>query len=289
MQLISPSILNSIEDVNEWLNRCATIYQSTEYNERIKIDLSNLKWVSPVGCAALAATFHKLSSRYDIRISIPDNDSADKVIGYLERIDFFKICPIEVKTAFETNCDMDKYYNRHRNNQTNALFELQSVKNYSEVGPLQKSIRDIMKGRLSPNRISDIASIIGELANNSIEHGGTPCYPCVQYYPHKKKVEIAICDFGKGIVKTLKDLVPHNSSHDVVTKAILTKASGVEDEDRGRGLMEVKQRTFDWSRISQFYVRTHDSVYQVFPNKVETIESGKYYFGTYYYIVINMH
>lgn len=288
MQLTSPSNLRSIEDVHEWLNRCATLYRNTEHNERIKIDLSNLRWVSPVGNAALAATLHKLNSRYDIIISIPDNDSADNVMGYMERMNFFEICPKEVKTAFEINCDMEKYYKRHRNDQTNALFELQRVENYSEVGPLQKAIRDIMKGKLSPNRVSDIASIIGELANNSIEHGGTPCFPCVQYYSHKKKVEIAICDFGKGIVKTLKDLVPHNSSHEVVSKAILTKASGVEDEDRGRGLMEVKQRTFDWSRISEFYVRTHNSAYQVFPDKVKTIDTGKYYFGTYYYIVFDM-
>lgn len=288
MQLTSPSNLSSIEDVHEWLNRCATIYQNTEHNERINIDLSNLKWISPVGNAALAATLHKLNSRYDIIISIPDSDSADKVIGYMERMNFFEICPKGIKTAFENNCDMEKYYKRHRNDQTNALFELQRVEDYSDVGPLQKSIRDIMKGKLSPNRVSDIASIIGELANNSIEHGGTPCFPCVQYYPQKKKVEIAICDFGKGIVRTLKNLVPHNSSHEVVCKAILTNASGVEDEDRGRGLMEVKQRTFDWSRISEFYVRTHDSAYQVFTNKVETLDSGKYYFGTYYYIVIDI-
>lgn len=288
MKLKCTSSLRSIEDVHEWLNRCATIYQTLDYNERLIVDLGKLEWVSPVGNAALVATLHKLIDRYDLVINIPNNDHDEKVIGYLERMDFFKVCPEKVKNAFESNYDMDRFYYRHRNDQTNGLFELQKTKKYNEVGPLQKSVRDIMKGKLDLNRVSDIASIVGELAGNSIEHGKTACFPCVQYYRYQKQVEIAICDYGKGIVKSLRKFVSHNSPHEVVEKAITTQATSVQDEDRGRGLLEVKQRTFDWSRIAKFYVRTHDSAYRVYPNKIKLIDEGKYFFGTYYYIVIDI-
>ncbi|WP_298830129.1 ATP-binding protein [uncultured Planococcus sp.] len=288
MKLLSPSKLKSIEDIHVWLNNCAALAAKMQNNQKLKVDLRHLKWISPAGISTLAATLHKLTLQYDVRTLIPENEHSDKVIGYMERMDFFKICPPEVRVAFENSCDMTKYYKRHRNDQTNGLSELKRVKDYKEVGPLQKSIRDIMRGRISPNRVSDIASIIGELANNAIEHGESPCFPCVQYYPQQKKVEIAICDYGKGIIESLKDFVSFTSIHEVVEKAIFTEASGVEHEDRGRGLMEVQQRTFDWSRISQFYVRTHDSAYQVFPNQIQKIETGDYYFGTYFYIVIEM-
>lgn len=288
MKLLSPSKLKSIEDIHVWLNNCAALGAKMQNNQKLKVDLRRLKWISPAGISTLAATLHKLTLHYDVRTLIPENEHSDRVIGYMERMDFFKICPPEVRVAFENSCDMTKYYKRHRNDQTNGLSELKQVKDYNEVGPLQKSIRDIMRGKISPNRVSDIASIIGELANNSIEHGESPCFPCVQYYPQQKKVEIAICDYGKGIIESLKGFVSFTSIHEVVEKAIFTEASGVENEDRGRGLMEVQQRTFDWSRISKFYVRTHDSAYQVFPNRVQKIETGNYYFGTYFYIVIEM-
>lgn len=210
MELKCLSNLKTIEDVHEWLNRCAEVYQNLDHNERLNIDLSELRWVSPVGMSALVSTLNKLSARYDIKTIIPDNDNEHNLIGYLERMDFFKVCPEEVKEAFEFSRDMAQYYNRNRTDQKNGLVELRTTSDYPEVGPLQKAIRDIMKGKgLAPNRVSDIASIIGELAGNSIEHAKTDCFPCVQYYPNRanKQVEIAISDYGKGIVRSLRKYV----------------------------------------------------------------------------------
>lgn len=279
--------LRSIKDVHEWLNRCASIFKTLDHNEQIIVDLSNLQWVSPVGNAALVCSLHKLNSRYKLKVNIPENDRDEKVIGYMERMDFFKVCPTIIKTAFDDKRDMSYFYNRTRYDQANGLFELRVAKEYDEIGSLQSSVREIMKGKLQPNRISDIARIVGELAGNSIEHGGTSCFPCVQYYPHLKKVEIAICDYGKGIVKSLQRFVTHKNSHEVVEKAIITDATSIEEEDRGRGLMDVKNRAFGWSEVAEFYVRTHDSAYKVLPNKVTLIEKGEYFYGTHYYIVIN--
>ncbi|WP_282020873.1 hypothetical protein [Planomicrobium okeanokoites] len=289
MELNVPKKLESIYDVDTWIDRCADINTTNLLpKEKILINMSKLRWVSPVGIGALAATLQTLCTQYKIEVLIPDHKSADKVIGYMERMDFFKICPQEVKRAFDRSCDMSIYYDRKRTNQQYTLFELRKVSSYSDVGPLQNSVRDIMRGKIPRNRVSDIASIVGELANNSIEHGGTPCFPCIQYYPSQKKLEIAICDYGIGIVNSLKDVVKSKSSHDLVEKAIFTNASGVVNEDRGRGLIEVQERTFGWSSISEFYVRTHDTAYQVSPKKIKELVTNKYYMGTYYYIVINM-
>lgn len=96
MELKCLSNLKTIEDVHEWLNRCAEVYQNLDHNERLNIDLSELRWVSPVGMSALVSTLNKLSARYDIKTIIPDNDNEHNLIGYLERMDFFKVCPEEV-------------------------------------------------------------------------------------------------------------------------------------------------------------------------------------------------
>jgi len=280
--------MKSIRDVHEWLNRCAQMYNTLDHNERVIVDLNKLQWVSPVGSAALVATLHKLVTRYDVKIKIPDNENADSIIGYLERMDFFKVCPSVVRHAFENEIDMEVYYSRHRNDQSKALFELREANDYDEVGSLQATIRAIMTGYLEPNKISNVTRIVGELVGNSIEHGGSACYPCVQFYKSNKQVEIAICDYGKGIVRSLKKYVKHSTSHEVVEKAITTRATSIEEEDRGRGLMDVKQRTFSSSRKAKFYLRTHDSAYRVFDDNVQLVEKGAFFYGTYIYIVIDV-
>lgn len=264
------------------------MYSSLKIGERLQVDLRKLKWISPVGNAALVASLHRLNKKLNLEILIPHNESSNNVISYMERMDFFKVCPPVVKEAFENSCNMDAYYERKRNNQTEALFELRKVQNDDEIGPLQNAAREIMRGKIPDNRISDIVRILGELANNSIEHGESPCFPCIQYYPKLKKVEIAIGDHGKGIVESLKNYVEHTSDHDVVEKAIFTNASGVSSEDRGRGLVDVQELTFKWSDKTEFFLVTNRSAYQVHNSHVSLLKTKECDFGTYYYIVINL-
>lgn len=294
MELQCPSSLHSIEDIHEWLNRCAVAYKANQTGENLCVDLSPLRWVSPIGCSVLLASLIRLDQAFYLKTSVPERDEVDgyDVIGYMERMDFFKLCPKDVRKSFEMSLDMASYYNRNRKNKKNSLNELTISESDEDVIELHHSVREIMKDKgLPQNRISDITRIATELGNNAIEHGhkdeNTPCISCIQYYKKGNKVEIAICDTGMGIVHSLKDYVKHANNDDIVKQAILTNASRLVHQKRGKGLMDVKNITFTWSSNAEFYVRTHDSIYRIYNDYIERIEQGNYFFGTYFYIVMH--
>ncbi|MEK5440105.1 MULTISPECIES: ATP-binding protein [Paenibacillus] len=294
--LQTTSSLNSILDIHDWLNQCADIKNEIEIYDNFSVDLSNLKWVSPVGITVLLSTFNYLDKAYYLKTVSPEYDEGTDrfdILGYLERMNFLKLCPSDVKVSFEEDNNMEVYYHRNRKKKDEELDELRVSKSDGDIIDLDKSVKKIMRAKgLHKNRITDIAGIVTELGQNAVEHTGTDCFSCVQYYPakgkYKERVEIAICDTGRGIVKSLRKHISSKGNDDIVEQAIFTRATSKPEEDRGKGLMDVKQTTFDWSSDAEFYVRTHDSAYRIHEDGLELLDVGKYFYGTYFYIVINV-
>lgn len=293
--LQSPMRMESIYEIHEWLNQCADITEELDKYENLFVDLGRLKWVSPVGITVLLSTINYLDNIYFLKTESPSLEAEDRfdILGYLERMNFLQLCPSDVKESFEMSNNMAAYYYRNRNKKDEELDELRVSKSDDDIINLDKSVKKIMKAKgLHKNRVTDIAGIVTELGQNAVEHTGTDCYSCVQYYRRTRtrpeRVEIAICDTGRGIVKSLKKHITYKDNHDIVKKAIFTRATSKPEEDRGKGLMDVKQTTFDWSSDAEFYVRTHDSAYRIHNDRLELLDVGKYFYGTYYYIVINV-
>ncbi|MGG3275018.1 ATP-binding protein [Paenibacillus macerans] len=254
-----------------------------------------MKWVSPIGITVLLSSLNYLDHMFFLNTDSPALEVTEKmnVLGYMERMNFFQLCPSDVKESFELTNDMEVYYHRNRNKKDEELDELRVSRSDADIVNLDRSVKKIMKAKgLHKNRITDIAGIVTELGQNAVEHTGTDCYSCVQYYKKSstrpERVEIAICDTGRGIVKSLKKHISYKDRHDIVKQAIFTRATSKPEEDRGKGLMDVKQTTFDWSSNAEFYLRTHDSVYRIHKNKLELLDVGNYFYGTYYYIIINV-
>ncbi|WP_212941390.1 hypothetical protein [Paenibacillus antibioticophila] len=293
--LQSTARLESIMDIHNWLNQCADVKKEIDNHGNLFVDLGNLKWVSPIGISVLLSTLNYFDNVYCLKTESPELGEPDRldVIGYMERMNFFQLCPPDVRESFEMSHDMAQYYKRNRNNKVEELDELKVSKVDEDIIDLDKSVKNIMKAKgLHKNRITDIAGIVTELGQNAVEHTGTDCYSCVQYYretySRRKRVEIAICDSGQGIVKSLKDHIKSIDNDDVIKQAIFTRATSLPEQDRGKGLMDVKQTTFDWASDAEFYVRTHDSAYRIHQDRLELLDRGKYFNGTYYYIVINV-
>lgn len=287
--------MESIYEIHVWLNRCAEIYKELDTGENLNIELGKLKWVSPAGITVLLSTLNYLDKYYYLKTESPSVEITDRlnILGYLERMNFLKLCPTDVKDSFDESNDMDIYYHRNRNKKDNELDELRVSKSDDDIVDLDKSVKKIMRAKgLNRNRITDIAGIVTELGQNAVEHAETDSYSCVQYYKKSptrpERVEIAICDSGQGIVSSLKEHISYKDRHDIVKQAIFTRATSKPEQDRGKGLLDVKQTTFDWSSDAEFYVRTHDSVYRIHKNKLELLDVGNYFHGTYYYIVINV-
>jgi len=294
--LQTTSSLRSILDIHDWLNQCANIKNELDNYENLFIDLENLKWVSPIGITVLLSTLNYLDDTYYLKTESPEYDARmDRfdILGYMERMNFLKLCPSDVKDSFEESNNMQVYYHRNRNKKDEELDELRVSKSDGDIIDLDKSVKKIMRAKgLHRNRVTDIAGIVTELGQNAVEHTGTDCYSCVQYYKktstRPERVEIAICDTGRGIVKSLRKHVRHKDNDDIVEQAIFTRATSKPEQDRGKGLIDVRQTTFDWSSDAEFYVRTHDSAYRIHQDGLELLDVGKYFYGTYYYIVINV-
>lgn len=284
--------LKTISEIHRWLDLCAETYNQHDVGERITIDLSDLEYVSPIGCTTLLSTLRFLDQYFFIDTIAPLVSKIEEknVVSYLERMNFFLYCPGDVSSDFENALDMDYLYSRQRNNKEDSLSEITVCNDDLDVERFDSLLKRILKKmKISPNRISNISRIVTELGLNSVEHGKddgeTTCLYCIQTYK-SGKMEIAICDSGIGIVNSLKSSVKSKNHDDVVRQAILTKASRLSEQGRGKGLPDVKNVAFKLDNV-EFYLRTHNSSYQIFDDKVELIKKGDYFFGTYYYLVIH--
>ncbi|WP_342550001.1 ATP-binding protein [Paenibacillus sp. FSL P2-0089] len=243
--------MESIYDIHEWLNRCAEIKKELDTAVNLYVELGKLKWVSPAGITVLLSTLNYMDNYYYLKTGAPSYEMTDRfdILGYLERMNFLKLCPTDVKDSFEETNNMEAYYHRNRHKKDDELDELRLSKSDDDIVDLDRSVKKIMRAKgLHRNRVTDIAGIVTELGQNAVEHAATDSYSCVQYYKKSRtrpeRVEIAICDTGPGIVKSLKNHINYKNNHDIVKQAIFTRATSKPEQDRGKGLMDVKQTTF---------------------------------------------
>lgn len=276
----------TIEDVNNWINQCASIIKSHRTKDTVKVDLSQLGWLSPAGCAVLISTLDFFNQNFCLDIAIPENG---EIIGYMERMNFFKVCRKEISDQFESKTDMERYYNRNRNNKENNLFEITKFTDPDDVDIFYNSIMKILRDKSLPrDRVSDIANIFSELGNNALEHAECSPYSCIQHYEASSTVSIAICDTGLGIYNSLKHTFsPFLTSHAVIKKAILTTASSRVNENRGKGLIDVTSRAYNFKNVN-FYLRTHNSAYIIKEDNLVLISQDEFFYGTYFYLTIQV-
>lgn len=105
-----------------------------------------------------------------------------------------------------------------------------------------------MEGSLANNKntknlFSLIASISGEIGNNSYDHnlGQWPDIPGIFFGYDLNKKQIVLADRGLGILETLKRVKPELNTHKEALKTAFTEIiSGRKPESRGNGLKYVK-------------------------------------------------
>jgi len=287
---VSEKLLD-IEDIHKWLDLCAISYNQSDVRDRITVDLSRLNYVSPLGCTTLLSTLRFLDRYFYLDTIVPYVPRIEEtnVVSYMERMNFFKYCPDVVRSTFENEMDMEFLYGRKRNDKKDSLNEITFCNSDTDVEEFDSSLKRILKHKgIAQNQISRISRIVTELGLNSIEHGKhdgqVSCYYCVQSYS-KNKLGIAICDSGMGIVESLEPHIDSVDDDDAVRQAIFTTASS-RGKERGKGLPDVRNVALMLDN-AKFYLRTHRKAYQVFSDKVESLHKGKYFYGTYYYIVVN--
>lgn len=182
--------------------------------EDITVDASVLCFVDPFALTLLGSSFRQLRGRgLTVRVSGLSTD----LQGYLSRMDLFR--GVEVLGRGSNSSQ--------RRNRADSLVELTHVETRAEVGPTSHRLACALVGSIpdvNPNeepdemtgfRTSDrlegpIQYALNELLENALTHAKGHGFQnvCVsvagQYYPRRKRVQLAVSDNGCGFLSSLR-------------------------------------------------------------------------------------
>jgi anti-sigma regulatory factor (Ser/Thr protein kinase) len=278
--------LKYLDQIDEFVKLFNDLFEKDKLdNNKVIIDLSELTFVSPIGAISLLLLFEKIAENYKFNIIPPNNNI--QLISYLERINFFKLCSVQVKRDFELSYDIDALSNRTRHDTRKVMLELTRVQCDEDIDTLYDSIIYILKAHnIQSTEVSKIANILSELGTNILDHSLGTGYAAIQYYPSFKKVVIGIGDNGIGIINSFETIEENKPiSIDIITHAF-TGGKTSKKSSRGWGLTDAREFSFTGSQNTNFYLRTHDSVYQVYKDRIELIKDSVFIPGSYFLIEI---
>lgn len=279
--------LKDIYQIDTLFVNCSNLLQQNNTNilRNAHLNLSGLSFVSPLGAIALLLLLEKLNEKFKLSITPPDSN--EKLVSYLERIDFFKLCPINIKENFENSYDIDNLTKRIRHDTRKVMLELTRIKCYEDVDTLYDSIIYILKNHgVDSSVVNSVGYIATELGTNIIDHSEGNGYASIQYYPSFKKVIIGIGDNGVGVINKINSILSKVETNlSIISHAFMEGTStGI---DRGYGLTKVREFSFLNSNNTKFFLRTHNGIYQVFKDSIEEKQVNVYFPGTYFLIEIN--
>jgi anti-sigma regulatory factor (Ser/Thr protein kinase) len=284
MEITPLSKLSSVYSIHDFLNKTLVIDEVLNSNEVVSFNLSDLKYITPIGYTSLLSIIDHYEKRFVVKIKAPKDE---RPIKFMERMNFFEVCSKNIKSQFDDQVDMDSIYKRNRYNLETELMEIKKAQTLDDIENIYDSIKKILRNKgFSGPRLSNIQTFITELGNNVIEHTDSPCFISIKNNDDERKMEIAVSDNGIGIYRSLKNTLIGLSQDMVVKEAIMTKASRSHAEGRGNGLMDVKQKAFHKSNEVSLQLCTNNTVYDVLKDNVVSIFKGPECFGTFFQIKI---
>lgn len=180
-------------------------------DHEVVLDASRLRFIDPFGLAVLGSLFQPTS-----RLEVSFEGLAPDVAGYLERMNFFAVCPVASGAPPA----------RRRTDQRSNLVELTCVSDPREIDNAAYRLACAIVGTMtdaSPDDPRDemtclnpfetyvepLQYSLSELLENSLSHarrGGrsdAAVWVAAQYYKTIGKVTIAVVDNGCGMLATL--------------------------------------------------------------------------------------
>jgi anti-anti-sigma regulatory factor len=276
--------LETIFDVNHLFDAYSDMVHSKKRSRRMLLDLSGVSFISPLGAISLLLMIEKLEDQRDVIIIPP----SERVTSYMERMDFLKHCSGNIHENISAQFDIKAMQKRHRYNKSESLMEITLIKKDEDVVHIDYSTRKILKSHgMGSRELNKVTLIVTELVTNILDHSQGNGYTAIQYYPHSKKVHLAICDNGIGIVNSLK---PHLDvkgikkelqNVDVIRSAFENGVTSSTEMTRGVGLYQMRSLLFSNLKSTAFYVRTHKEVYQITDKRIIVRREAKYFPGTY--------
>ena len=209
--------------------------------DTVRIDLSDLRSISPIGVITLICLIRKLSEvgiRFDV--VVPNHDDTWTYlyqIGFLEVLEQF--VPLEVSEAVLQRVDQS----------VRALIPVRSFTSYQEVEEIAAQVEEVFQE--SPDGLAPLLptchTVVAELAGNVVAHSGTGVgWVFAQRYAtgESRVIEIAVGDSGIGVRRSLAKNAKHKSAglddRGALSRALGDGVSGVDDPYRGYGLGQIR-------------------------------------------------
>ncbi len=163
---------------------------------RLHLDMSNVTFVSPTASTLLTTAIRRLQQQ-QVRIELtPPSDSRPHT--YLNRIGFYDRIGVEMEYPWQ------------RRDPGGRFVEIVQARDEEEGEAVVGEMLGILRNR----NVADTEAIYDalqyallEVVNNVFHHAQSPTHAflCAQFYPGRRRVELAVADTGRGIPATLRD------------------------------------------------------------------------------------
>lgn len=207
-------------------------------------------FVSSSAMAFLAAWGQLCCEEGKIFKFIGDQDT----LRYLSRMDVFQCIGFEFEETFE------------RHQEVGRFIPVKLIVNDESVSEGSNAICDLILRNFDNGRefLPAIEWAVYELVDNIHLHAETPVpgVLCAQFYPKKHRIDIGICDMGRGIKSSLEESIPIWGGYgSAISKALERGVTRNKDIGQGNGLAG----SLEICRLNQgkFEVWTGDANFRV--------------------------
>lgn len=174
-------------------------------------------------------------------------------LGYLSRLDLFKHLQIDFKESFERHPEVGRF------------IPIRLIENAASVGDASHAICDLVLAQFDNARefLPAMEWAIYEIIDNVRLHSSSqsPGAVVAQYYQQRHRLDIAICDVGRGIFASLSESRKLWSHADAITKALMRGVTRDPEVGQGNGLagsldiVKVNRGSFQiWSGDAMFRI-----------------------------------
>jgi hypothetical protein len=154
---------------------------------------------------------------------------AEEPRRYLSRMNLFKHLDVPYEEDFE------------RHNATGRFTPIRLIEGAIDVEPTTNEILELVLHQFENARefVPALEWVVYETIDNIRLHADTPVpgAVCAQYFPSKRRMDVAICDVGQGITSSLEgQLEPWQGTGEVIKKALERGVTRDKEVGQGNGL-----------------------------------------------------
>jgi anti-anti-sigma regulatory factor len=199
----------TIRNANSIIQRCENAFSSSD--KKVCFDLSRCSFSDPFGTTLVAgAMIACIKKGHEV---VYRNSKNNRLEQHFKRIGFYEFGKSEIGKT--------KYSGRQ--------VELNYLK---ALDPTYTSaVIQVLEGSLNMSQgVKDSLHVcINELMTNTFDHSETVlgCFACAQAYTYNGEVKICLTDFGRGILKTLKQVPEYKHLKNSIEAIELAIQNGV--------------------------------------------------------------